>query len=89
MDNLLQELTNILCTVYYPSHIILYPMRQLGIRGVRITKSQRKKELDTSDKENIKHLLNRIMAIDIHPNDTDRVYYRKLLYQSMNDLITY
>ena len=89
MDNLLQELTDILCSVYYPSHKLLYPMRRLNIKGLRISKSRRKKELDSTDKENIRNLLNRIMAIDIHPNDTDRVYYRKLLYRSMNDLITY
>ena len=83
MEQLLQQITNILCTVYAPSNSRLYAIRRMGVNGEKVNHKERKKELNDIDKKNIKKMLAKMMALDVDAENQVYFYYRQVLYRDM------
>ena len=86
MERLLQQITNILCTVYAPSHHNLYSIRRMGVTGEKVNHKERKKELNDNDKREIKKMLVELMALDVDAKNQVYFYYRNILYRDMNEI---
>ncbi len=82
MDVLLQEITDISCGVVTANNILLYPMRQLGIKDVSTHRFQRKKEFDILENNRIYELI--VQILDIIDKDTSinpkYKYYTQVFY---------
>ena len=86
MEQLLQQITNILCTVYAPSNSCLYAIRRMGFTGEKVDHKERKKELNDNDKREIKKMLVDLMALDVDAGNQVYFYYRNILYRDMNEI---
>ena len=51
MNVVLQQISNILCTYYTPTHHSMYPIRQMGVYGNRVHFKERKKAITYDDKK--------------------------------------
>ena len=85
MEQLLRGITNIMCTVYPPSHHNLYSIRRMGITGEKVHHKDRKKELSIIDKREIGRLLAKMMAVEV--DSQVYTYYRAKLYEDMHGLL--
>ena len=83
MERILQQITNILCTVYAPSNACLYAIRRMGVTGEKVNHKERKKELSGIDKRKIKKMLAKMMALDLDAENQVYFYYRQVLYRDM------
>ena len=88
MEAILQQITDILCNIYPPNHISMYPIRQMGIKGTRVHHRDRKKELTYTDRKKLCDLSKQLLAIEIDPNNCKSIYYRSLIYDKLFNLIS-
>ena len=66
----LNEISTILCTIYYPSHACMYILIVMGVERVRVPKKLRT-PMDNSKRRRLNRLLNEIMQMDLG----DQPYY--------------
>ena len=86
MEALLQQIAEVLCTVYAPSDACMYAIRRMGVIGIKLHHKDRKKVLNDNDKSEITRLLVALMALDVDPSNQMYFYYRQVLYQDMHKL---
>ena len=83
MDNILQQITDVLCKYHPPHHHCMYPIRQLGIRGTRVHYRERKKILTYEDKIKLRDLYERLINVEINEDDCRGIYYRTCVYDKL------
>ena len=88
MEQILQQIAEVLCTVYAPSDACMYAIRRMGVTGIRINYKDRKKVLNDNDKSEITTLLVALMALDVDPSNQMYFYYRQVLYQDMHEILS-
>ena len=83
MNEILQQITNILCKYHPPHHHSMYPIQQLGIMGEKVHFRERKKIMTYEHKKELCHLLKQLMDIKLNSDDCRRIYYRSLILDKL------
>ena len=78
----LTEISTIVCTIYPPTHLCLYSLKMMGIRGVGV-KHKYRTPMDDSKRRRLNRLLRDIMQLDLG----DQPYYIYDLHVRMRKIM--
>ena len=78
----LNDLGEILCNYYRPSHERLYPLRRLGVEMSIIHHSRRKKEITSDDREKIQNILTRLYGYVDNADHYKKYYLQLCIYRT-------
>ena len=87
MNNILTEISDILCKMYPPTHAVFYGIRKLNIYGTRIHHRNRKKELTDEDKHSLCDLLENLITMKLDEHEHNYSYYRDIIYQKVSKIL--